>query len=289
MAVEFILYALVFACLCVATYTDLKTREVPDWLSYGMIFSGVGLNLLATITYWDYAFIARSLLGLGAFYAFAALMFYSGQWGGGDSKVLMGMGAMLGLDWHLSGFPFMFNFFVNVLVVGALYGLVWSFVLILRSFQGFRKEFRKQWDKRAYKVVRMGIVIFGVLSFALAFFIEGGISRLMILMVYAGLVISYLLWVSMKAVEKVCMLRAVEPTRLTEGDWIVKDIRYRGKYICGPKDLGISKPAIRALVKLFRMGKIKKVLIKEGIPFVPSFLIAFGATLWLGDVFLLFL
>ncbi|MBI2575915.1 prepilin peptidase [Candidatus Woesearchaeota archaeon] len=289
MAVELILYALVFACLCVATYTDLKTREVPDWLSYGMVFSGVGLNLLAAIVYRDYTIIARSLLGLGAFFAFAALMFYSGQWGGGDSKVLMGMGAMLGLDWHLSEFPFMFNFFVNVLVVGALYGLAWSFVLILRSFQGFRKEFRRQWHKRAYKLVRLWIGIFGVLSLMAFLLTEGGLSRVMVALAYSGLAVSYVLWVSMKAVEKACMLRSVEPAKLTEGDWIVRDIRYRGKYICGPKDLGISKPAIRALVRLFKMGKIKKVLIKEGIPFVPSFLIAFGATLLLGNVFLLFL
>ncbi|GIU69536.1 MAG: hypothetical protein KatS3mg002_0772 [Candidatus Woesearchaeota archaeon] len=47
------------------------------------------------------------------------------------------------------------------------------------------------------------------------------------------------------------------------------------KYITGPKDLGISKEQIELLKK----SKIKKVLVKEGIPFIPAFLIAFILTM----------
>ena len=86
-----------------------------------------------------------------------------------------------------------------------------------------------------------------------------------------------------KAIEKSCMHKLVEPQRITEGDWIVKDVYVGKQYICGPKDLGISKNQIRKLIQFYKQKKIKKILIKEGIPFVPSFLIAFVVTLVFGN------
>ncbi|MBI2574772.1 hypothetical protein HYV82_02720 [Candidatus Woesearchaeota archaeon] len=83
------------------------------------------------------------------------------------------------------------------------------------------------------------------------------------------------------------MLKYVGPEKLTEGDWIAKDIYVGGKYVCGPKDLGIEKSQIRQLLKYRHLGKIKKVLIKEGIPFVPSFLIAFLLSVKFGSLLLM--
>jgi len=85
------------------------------------------------------------------------------------------------------------------------------------------------------------------------------------------------------------MLKYVEPNRLTEGDWIAKEIKYNGKYICGPKDLGIERKQINELIKLYNQKKIKRILIKEGIPFVPSFLMAFVITIMYGNLLLLFI
>jgi hypothetical protein len=95
----------------------------------------------------------------------------------------------------------------------------------------------------------------------------------------------FYLWIFIKIIEKVCMLKYVTPDKLTEGDWIVKEIRVNGQYITGPKDLGIEKKQIEKLKKL----KVRRVLIKEGIPFVPSFLIAFFVSVSFGNVFLWFL
>jgi len=80
------------------------------------------------------------------------------------------------------------------------------------------------------------------------------------------------------------MLKKVDVGKLTEGDWIVKDVKVDGKRICGPKDLGISKKQIRQLLRFRARGKIRKVLIKEGMPFVPSFLMGFIVTLFFGMI-----
>ena len=85
------------------------------------------------------------------------------------------------------------------------------------------------------------------------------------------------------------MLKYVLPKQLTEGDWIAKDVKVDGKYITGPKDLGIEKKQIRRLVSFYKKNKVKKILIKEGIPFVPNFFIAYVVTLIFGNfIFLLY-
>ena len=80
------------------------------------------------------------------------------------------------------------------------------------------------------------------------------------------------------------MLKHVRPTELTEGDWIAKEIKVDGKYVTGPKDLGIEKKQIKKLIALYKKRKVNKILIKEGIPFVPSFFIAFIVTLAYGNL-----
>ncbi|MGA1822654.1 MAG: hypothetical protein ACMUIG_09005, partial [Thermoplasmatota archaeon] len=92
----------------------------------------------------------------------------------------------------------------------------------------------------------------------------------------------FYLFIFIKNVEKVAMFVDVAPEKLTEGDWIAKDYFDGKKKICGPKDLGIEKKQIKKLIAMKKKGKIKKVKIKLGIPFVPSFLIAYVITLALG-------
>ncbi len=301
----FIVTAIILVGLIAATFTDIKTREVPDWLSYGLIAIGLGLNLLFSLIYKNYWFFINSLAGFGLFLMLALLMFYAGQWGGGDSKVLMGLGALIGFDFRFTEFPFLIvdkaysftqleriypnflvSFLINMLLIGSVYGLMWSFFLAFRNFRSFSKEFRM--IQRSIKMIklRMYIIVFVFLMFVLALLSKGILGSIFLGFLAMGLVLFYL-WIFVKAVEKTCMIKKIEPDKLTEGDWIVKDISYRGKKICGPKDLGIEKKQIRELVKLYKQKKIKKVLIKEGIPFVPSFLVAYIISLFFGNLLFL--
>ena len=97
-----ITYGLAFIALLIGSITDLKTREVPDWVNYGLICSGVALNLLFSIIYSNPSFILSSIIGLAIFFVIAYVMFYAGQWGGGDSKMLMGIGAIIGIKPNFS-------------------------------------------------------------------------------------------------------------------------------------------------------------------------------------------
>src|SRR3989338_5965028 len=96
MLLEPVLYGVALAALLAASYTDLKTREVPDWLSYGLIFSALGIRALFSLGELDGGILLRGLAGFAVFVAIAYLMYYTRQWGGGDSKLLMGLGAAIG-------------------------------------------------------------------------------------------------------------------------------------------------------------------------------------------------
>jgi hypothetical protein len=65
------------------------------------------------------------------------------------------------------------------------------------------------------------------------------------------------------------MNRLYHPSKLTPGDWLQKDVRVGSKTISATVH-GLSEKEIALLVKAR-----KKVLIKEGIPFVPVFLLTF--------------
>jgi len=271
-----------FAALVIASLSDIKTREVPDWLSFALIFTGFGFRLLYSIITNDYTYLLDGLIGFLVLFVIALLMFYSGQWGGGDSKMIMGIGALIGL--RLNYDDFLISFLINTLIIGGLYGLCWSVALVIRDWKRFRKVFVKIGQGRSYKIAKYIILIVSIVLIICAILISEWFVRIGLLGIAFLLVVMIYLIIFTKAVEDCCLIKNAKVEELTEGDWIVKDIKIKGDYICGPKDLGISKQQIRKLKK----NKIKNVLIKNGIPFIPSFLIGFIITYFLGNVILLF-
>lgn len=278
-----ITYVLSFIALFIGSITDLKTREVPDWVNYGLITSGVGLNLLFSAVYSDSSFIINSIVGLAIFFGVAYIMFYAGQWGGGDSKMIMGLGAIIGIDVSFREPQFLAGFFINALFMGAIYGLFWSIYLAAKNKKKFFMEFRKiLLQKNIAKAKKFMLAILALLFIIFFLHNESYIKILILSLAFLVLTIFYL-WAFVKAIEKSAMYKLVEPAKLTEGDWVVNDVYVSKKYICGPKDLGISKSQIRKLVEFYKKRKVRKILIKEGIPFVPSFLAAFVVTLLFGN------
>ncbi|HLC60197.1 MAG TPA: A24 family peptidase [Candidatus Nanoarchaeia archaeon] len=278
-----ITFTLSFIVLLIGSITDLKTREVPDWVNYGLISAGIGLNLLFSAIYQTPSFIINCLIGLLIFFGIAYLMFYMGQWGGGDSKMIMGLGAMIGINIASFSSEFLFGFLINALFAGALYGLLWSIYLAFKNRQKFRKEFKKILSHDKSEKIKWAILALTILLVILFFIIKISYIRILILSFAFLVLTTFYLWAFVRAIEKSSMYKLVEPSILTEGDWIVKDIYFNKDYITGPKDLGIEKKQIKILIELYNKKRIGKILIKEGIPFVPSFLIAFIITFLFGN------
>ena len=118
--------------------------------------------------------------------------------------------------------------------------------------------------------------------------ITGDFSILLQLPLITVFIMPFLL-IFVRAVENGCMIRMMDIKDLTEGEWIVDDVRVDNKYITGPKELGITLKQIKKLRTLEKKGKIDAVKVKIGIPFVPAFLLAFVATILWNNLFMHFL
>lgn len=278
----FIILALI--AVAIGSFTDIKTLEVPDWLNYSLIAIGLFGNLALTIFYTDWLFFQRSVLGFGFAFILGMLMYYTGQWGGGDSKMLFGLGAMFGIDYPFA-FSFFMKFIVNMLFFGAFYGLAWIIFLAVRNRKKITKDYLKELKK--HKRFRMIAGIISVLLAIAIYFLPLNIYLKVVgIILIIFMYFTNYLFIYVRLVEKISMIKMVEPGKLTEGDWIVEEVEIDGKIIAGPKDLGIRKEQIEEILKLSALGKIRKIKVKYGIPFVPSFFLALVYTVIFNSVVL---
>ena len=76
------------------------------------------------------------------------------------------------------------------------------------------------------------------------------------------------------------MNKTIPLSKVTEGDWLTENV-YKNKKLILSKNLpGLTLQDIKRLKSL----KIKQVKIKYGMPFIPSFLIAFIISLIIGSL-----
>lgn len=271
---ETILFCVALIAMLVGSYSDLKTLEVSDWLNYSLIAIGFGIRAIFAAVLWDWTIIAWGVAGLVAAIIIAYAMYYTGQWGGGDAKMLMGLGVLLA-TFPLAPFElpllFFILFFILSLLCGAVLGVLFS---VLRAFQR-PKGFKKEWKKligtatfRRTRIVTLLVVVLLVITTVIAPADLRALSSLLALIVFAG----FYLMCFVKTVEKGCLVEPIHPDKLVEGDWIVEDITIDGKRIVGPKDLGITTEQIAMVKEAYDVSKIKRILVKYGMPFIPSFL-----------------
>jgi prepilin peptidase CpaA len=101
-----------------AAIVDVRSRRIPNWLTLGLLLSGIAVNIWQAGVYGGALALAGAMLGLVLLlplYAVRAI-------GAGDVKLLAGLGALLG--------PHML---VSVAVYGALAGGLMSAIVLARS------------------------------------------------------------------------------------------------------------------------------------------------------------
>ncbi|VVB81529.1 Preflagellin peptidase [uncultured archaeon] len=265
--------------LLMAAITDLKAFEVPDWLNYAGIAAGIGIHLIFSLQQWNYWPISSSLIGFGIGFALACTMYYTGQWGGGDAKLLMALGALIGFE--PSKLAFGTSFLINLAFVGGAWGLLWTSALAIKNAKTFLKKFKETRNENKYKKLRI-MTLFTTGILLTASFIITNFRFELISLALIGYVLCYLT-IFIKSTELSSMHKWVTPDKLTEGDWLVEPVKY-GKEKLMPPKLGLEKEHLALLQKLYAQKKIDKVLVKYGVPFAPAFLIAFIATLLFNNI-----
>jgi len=277
--IELSLILVALFVLIVASYVDIKILEVPDWINYTGIAAGIGIHLIFSLQQWSWWPIASSLIGLAIAFALACIMFYSGQWGGGDAKLLMALGAILGFE--ADKFAFGTSFLINLVFIGGAWGLVWCIGLAVKNWKKFWTAFKTIRHQKMYVRTRVITLIIAVILIIASFIM----AEFQIELLGLALLTYFLCYLTMfvKSVELSSMHRWITPDKITEGDWLLKPV-VSGKHKILPAKLGLEKKHVALIKKLYAQKKINKILVKYGVPFAPAFLLAFIATMIFNNV-----
>lgn len=264
---DILLVILAFLGLSIASIVDVKTREIPNWLNFSMIAVALSIRLMHSILTTEWFYFLYGLVGFASMFLLGNLMYYTKQWGGGDSKLLFALGAIFATKpYFVKDFPvpFLAVIFLGIIVVGFFYSFIYSIILAFKNKTKFLKEIKDLIHN--YRKIRLLSTTIAILIAISSLFVQFYLRPLTLSL--AAILIFSVYWIIFaKAVESACLTKSIPISKLTEGEWIV-DEKIRKKFKISK--LGIEKKQIEELKK----AKIKEILIKEGIPFAPSFLIA---------------
>lgn len=253
-----------------AVVQDLRRREVDNIWNFSLIGVAFAYRFSVSLFNSDYWFFINGVLGFFIFLVLGNLFYYSRIFAGGDAKLLIALGSVLplGFNWivNLKIFITFIGFF---LLGGSIYVFIFSLFLVFFNWKKFKKEFMKE-AKLNKKSLILGFV------FSLSWIIFSLFTNLSFLFFGFIFLLFPLLFTFAKSVEESCLVKALKPEELTEGEWLYENIFVNGKKIKASWD-GVSRNDLILIKKKYR----RKIWIKQGIPFTPGFLIGFMGILYI--------
>ncbi len=217
-----------------------------------------------------------------AFFIIGLILFYLGQWGGGDVKLMAGIGCTLGYlayaNYLTEGFfPYYLTYFINMGFIALPYVIIYGLILGIKNPET-KSEFMKYWKDIRTKVVFLLSFLPSIFAFSL------GQNSLGILYLFLPpLMISALY---LKAVEMTALQQVTDVIELHEGDIVAEDLIIENEKIASKRNIeGLSDEDIQKIQRLALDGKIpSKIKIKEGIRFAPILFLTFLSILWIGNL-----
>ena len=261
-----ILAILLLCALIIASWRDLQVREVPDLVSLGLVVTGVLGAIAIAIIERNPGILYASATGAAIGFGAGWLLYRARQWGGGDVKLLAGVGAIIGLwtpDYRLLAY------IILLALAGAVWGLAYSAWLVWRHRVVFRRAFTARIREPTIHRARTILVGCGIVGL-LALFVTPLWAQVGILFALVGAYLLFYTWLVSRTLESKVLTRALAVARLMEGDWIVEDVRKGRQLIAPARKTGATVDDLAAL----RRARVKTVAVREGIPFVPAFLLA---------------
>jgi Flp pilus assembly protein protease CpaA len=242
-----------------ATIQDMREKEVANWLNFSLIVFALGFRFFFSLfSGQGFLFFYHGLIGLGIFFILGNVFYYSRIFAGGDAKLMIALGTVLPLSnnfmINVNGY---LSFLILFFIIGTIYGILWSFFLVFRNLNGFKREFVKIFRQNKNKISI--VTLFSIILMIFGFY--------QIPLFYLGLLIfiSPYFFIYAKAIDEAAMVRQISVKELREGDWLYKNVKVGRNYIKANWD-GLSKKDIELIQK-----KHKTVSIRQGIAFVPVF------------------
>jgi len=297
--IQLLLFVVALGGSTIAAAFDVKTTEIPDKISYAMI-------AIALVVYGAQSVMARSYMPIlnscavgGVLFVFGFLLYYFGQWGGGDAKILAAIGFLLpntnvfnsAFPNTMLWFPFPASYLFNVFFIGAIYMLLYAFALAARN-KKIIHEFKRDVKATANIIVAASISLFVVFLFVNWFLMtrfQTPLStpfptslvdnfHLILMGTLTPIVLTigvFLVWRFVRIVENVAFKKKIPVKKLNVGDVLLSSKFWEG----------IDEKEMARI----RQSNKRYVWIKEGVPFAPAFPLALLFTAYLGDAVLFLL
>ncbi len=259
--IDLIVFIIFFFILLIASIIDIKTKEIPDSLSFGLLFFSLTYRIFQSFFIKDVLLLVA--LNFFIFFIISCFFYYGKMFGGGDFKLLSGLSIALAYPplINIKEF-FSFKFLFYCLIVSAIYGFAWAIYILFKNRKKFK--FKKEIRNKNFVVIFFLSYFLFFISFLFFIFKQNSFfifsSLIFLTFPFLYLIINFA--DRMLIIEK-------NPKELVEGDLLYKDIKIGKKVIKARWD-GLSKEEI----KILRKAR-KKVKIKEGVPFVPVFFVSF--------------
>jgi hypothetical protein len=164
------------------------------------------------------------------------LMVQLGQWGGGDAKALMGIGANFGTfgssylvpDLATGWFPqlgtstFIAVFFVNLILVGAAYGIVWMLIEASVRHKLVYAYYKKHLCTKKAQTIKVALALACMILLFVAWYFP--VIRMHVAALSVIIIGSAILLCVVRAIEKEAHVYDANLARMTPGEWVVNDV-----------------------------------------------------------------
>lgn len=268
--IEAFLISIAVVWIVFAVFSDFKTREIPNWLNFSLIAFALGARFFYSVFSEDFGFLLQGLAGLAVFFVLHNLFYYGRMFAGGDAKLMLALGPIIPLYNDFSKNLGLFaDFFIIFFIAGAGYGIIAAVYSASRNFSAVKRKFLEE-----IRINKKMITLIGAVGIIL---IVSSVVIMETLMVYVGIIVLILpiLYLYSKAIDGTTLLKKIDSRKLTEGDWLYKNVKAGRKTIIASWG-GVTKSEINEIRKFH-----KKITIKAGIPFSPVFLVTIIVFAWL--------
>jgi len=262
---EFIIF-LAISIAFVAAIMDVKTKEIPNWLTFPAIFIGIILFTLKNYRAW-YLFIPLVIS-----FFFIWLLWRSSAFGGGDAKLLMALVALSATVYDITFIP---HFLVMLAIVSLAHYFIFGGLNAFEQGKGMKFVILLLFS------VAVAVAAYVFLSFyypalapyiaAIVFAISADISS-SFLPCRRREKVSEKLAGEMLA-ETIYVKNGIVHRKKMETSFIMRILRREkidGKIIAKPSYMGLSKEEIKEIEKY-----CNDVLIFISHPFAPVILLSF--------------
>jgi len=254
-------------------YTDLKTGEIPDWVSHTMIILGFIWTLFAyQMSQWFSIWLIAVIV-----FVIGYLMYVFGQIGGGDVKLFTALTLLIPFYQH-EIYPFVLPVFIASGLLFMVVMPVQYFLKIIKMKKKIKDFNKKITRTMIYEIILFAFLIFWIINF-------GIVGLIIIPLMVAASIMAF-----KEDIIKLFFAQKKEIQKLDEEDVIALELideKIKKKLKLWRKTLTIHE--LNNVKRLAKKYRLKTIIVCEDLPkYIPYIFVSLILNLIFGDLLMTF-